>query len=46
MAQLMLVMFGLPEDMVEVNNKKVRCAFGVALEATGGAVVGAKADIN
>ena len=46
MAQLMLVMFGLPEEMVEDNNKSVRRAFGVALEATGGAVGGAKADMN
>ena len=46
MAQLMLVMFGLPEALVEENNKLVRDAFGTALEATGGAVGGAKPGLN
>uniref|UniRef100_A0A7S3LJX7 Cytochrome P450 n=1 Tax=Aplanochytrium stocchinoi TaxID=215587 RepID=A0A7S3LJX7_9STRA len=46
MAQLCLAMFGLPEDMVEKYNKRIRNAFAVALEATGGAVGGAKPDMD
>ena len=46
MAQLMLVMFGLSEKMVEEQNKQIRQAFSVLLENTGGSVGGAKADMN
>jgi cytochrome P450 len=46
MAQLMLVMFGLPEEMMEKNNKKIRNAFATLLEMTGGSVGGAKADMD
>ena len=46
MAQLMIVMFGLPDEMVEKNNKKVRNAFATQLEMTGGSVGGAKADMD
>ena len=46
MAQLMLALFGLDDDTVEKYNKKVRNSFAVALEATGGAVGGAKEKID
>ena len=46
MAQLMLVMFGLSEKMVEEQNKQIRQAFSVLLENTGGSVGGAKADMD
>jgi cytochrome P450 len=36
MAQLCIGLFGLPTDMVEENNRKIRDAFGAVLEATGG----------
>ena len=42
----MIVMFGLPDEMVEKNNKKVRNAFATQLEMTGGSVGGAKADMD
>lgn len=46
MAQLMLVMFGIPEDMEVVHNKQIRNAFAAALDATGGAVGGAKPNLD
>lgn len=36
MAQLQLALFGLPEDVAEESNKKLRTAFSTLLDATGG----------
>ena len=46
MAQLMLAMFGIPEDVVEQQNKKIRNAFAYLLQATGGTGSGAAEDID
>jgi cytochrome P450 len=46
MAQLMLAMFGLPEDIAEQQNKRVREAFSYLLEATGGTGAGSAEEID
>ena len=46
MAQLMLAMFGIPEDIVEQQNARVRDAFSHMLEATGGTGAGSAEDID
>ena len=46
MAQLMLAMFGLPEDIAEQQNKRVREAFSHLLEATGGTGAGSAEEID
>lgn len=46
MAQLMLAMFGLPKDVTEQQNKRVREAFSYLLEATGGTGAGSAEEID
>ena len=46
MAQLMLAMFGLPKDVTEEQNKRVREAFSYLLEATGGTGAGSAEEID
>eukprot|EP00949_MAST-11_sp_MAST-11-sp1_P000927 g927.t1 len=46
MAQLMLAMFGLPDDIVEKHNVRTRKAFSYLLEKTGGTGGGAAEDID
>ena len=46
MAQLMLAMFGLPEDVAEQQNIRVREAFSHLLEATGGTGAGSAEEID
>jgi cytochrome P450 len=46
MAQLMLAMFGMPEDAVVKHNKPVRDAFSNLLEMTGGTGTGSAEEID